>query len=218
MEDPIKVIVADDHELLRDGLVKLLDKYEDIQVVAQASNGKQLVQLSEQLLPDVVLADIQMPLMDGVEATSIITKKWAATRVIAYSMMDNSYRIADMLAAGAKGYLLKGAAKEEIVEGIRAVNADKDYYCNGSTEIMQTALASNRLPPGIAFKKLRFTKREKQIIPLICEGLSAQEISERIFLSPKTIENYKAALLQKTGCKNTANFVYFIMQNNLYKP
>lgn len=218
MENKIKVLVADDHELLRDGLVKLLSKLKDISVVAQACNGREMTELAEKFLPDVILADIKMEEMDGVEATAIITKKHPEIRVIAYSMIDNSYLIADMIAAGAKGYLLKGAAKAEIIEGIRAVYANKDYYCNGATEIMHEALRTNRLASGVSIKEIRFTKREKQMMPLLCQGLSTIQISKQMFLSPSTVDNYRTSLLQKTGCKNTAHFVFFIIQHNIFKP
>jgi DNA-binding NarL/FixJ family response regulator len=216
----IRLIIADDHEIFRDGVITMLSKYEDIEVVAEASNGQQLVQLAGTHLPDVILADIQMPVMSGIEATRIITEKFPSIAIIALSMMDNSYMIADMSAAGANGYLLKSALKAEIIEGIRAVSKNKEYFCSGASLKLAASLSANSCTSGRSGKKplkaLRFSQKEKEIIRLICNGLSTTEISKKLFLSVSTIENYRASLLQKTGCKNVAEFVFFVSQNNLY--
>lgn len=217
----IRLIIADDHEIFRDGVITLLNKFEDIEVVAEASDGQQLVQLAERYLPDVILADIQMPVINGIEATRIITQKFPAIAIIALSMMDNSYMISDMIHAGANGYLLKSALKVEIIHGIRAVSKNKEYFCSGASQKMTTALTKNSFKTGgptrSCIRNLRFNQREKDIIRLVCAGLSGPEMSKKLFLSPKTIENYRSRLLQKTGCKNTAEFVFFISQNNLHR-
>jgi len=199
----ITVIIADDHELIRDGISTMLHKFEDITIVAEASNGEQLVQMAERYLPDVILTDIQMPVMTGIEATRIITEKFPSISVIALSMMDSPYMISNMVDAGANGYLLKGG-KNEIVEGIRAVSKNRDYFCSGASRKMTASV-----------KKIRFSNREKQLINLICKGFSTQKISKELFLSPKTVENYRTRLLQKTGCKNAAELAFFIAKNNL---
>ena len=211
-QNKITLIIADDHEILRDGIKTALNKYEDIEVVAEASNGLQLLELAGKYLPDVILMDIQMPLMDGIEATRIITEKFPAIAVVALSMVDNCYKIADMTAAGATGYLLKSALKAEIVEGIRAASKNKEYFCSGASQ--KLAAACNRVKKSV--KELRFSEKEKELIRLICDGLSTIEISKKVFLSASTIENNRAALLQKTGCKNAAEFAFFIGQNELY--
>ena len=213
----IKVIIADDHELLRDGISTLIKKYKDIEVVAEASNGEQLIHLAEKYSPDVILMDIQMPIIDGIEATRIVTKKFPGIGIIALSMMENVYKITDIIAAGASGYLLKDAPKSEIIEGIRAVNDHKTYYCKGASEMIAAALASHTLHPGKSIKQLRFTARDKDLMNLICDGLSAQEIAEKLHLSIRTVEGYRTRLFQKTGCHNTAGLVFYIMQNKLYR-
>jgi DNA-binding NarL/FixJ family response regulator len=220
IQNSIRLIVADDHEIFRDGIITMLNKFEDIEVIAEASSGEQLVQLAEKYLPDVILADIKLRGMNGIEATRIITQKIPAIAIIALSMLDNSYVIADMMDAGANGYLLKDAPKDKIIEGIRAVSKNKEYFCSGASQKLKAALAFNCSGTGDSAKKsiknLRFSQKEKDIIRLTCDGLSAEAISKKIFLSSKTIENYRARLIQKTGCKNIAGFVFFISQNNLY--
>ena len=219
-QNKITLIIADDHEILRDGIKTALNKYEDIEVVAEASNGLQLLELAGKYLPDVILMDIQMPLMDGIEATRIITEKFPAIAVVALSMVDNCYKIADMTAAGATGYLLKSALKAEIIEGIRAASKNKEYFCSGASQKLAAALSMNNCTSDRRGKKavkgLTFSKKEKEIIRLICDGFSTVEISKKLFLSPSTIENYRSSLLQKTGCKNVAELVSFVWQNNLY--
>jgi DNA-binding NarL/FixJ family response regulator len=219
-QNPIRVIIADDHEIFRDGVITMLNKYEDIQVVAEASNGEQLVQLAGTHLPDVILADIDMAFMNGIEATRIVTEKYPAISIIALSMMDNSYMIADMIQAGANGYLLKSALKAEIIAGIRAVSKNREYFCSGASQKLAAALSMNNCTSDHGGKKtvkgLTFSQKEKEIIRLICDGFSTVEISKKLFLSPSTIENYRSSLLQKTGCKNVAEFVFFVWQNNLY--
>jgi DNA-binding NarL/FixJ family response regulator len=211
----IKVIVADDHELFRDGIIRLLNKQKDMDVVAEASNGEQLVQLTQKHLPDVVVMDIQMPVMGGIEAARVITAKFPATSIIALSMIDNPYIIAEVMDAGAIGYLLKGAPKLEMLEGIRAVSKNETYYCSGTTQKIANALGSQSIQPGKSLKKIQFTHRQKQLMQLICQGLSGPQISQKLNLSERTIEGYRIALLAKTGCHNSAHLVFFIMQNNL---
>ena len=216
----IRLIIADDHEIYRDGIITLLSKLEDIEVVAEASDGGQLVQLAEKHLPDVILADIHMPVMNGIEATRIITEKFPAVAIIALSMTGNAYMISDMIHAGANGYLLKNALKEEIIRRIRAASKNQVYFCSGASQNMTAPLTSLSFKTGRParnfIKNLRFNRREKEIIRLICSGLSGLEISKKLFLSPKTIENYRSRLLQKTGCKNAAEFGFFVSQNNLH--
>jgi DNA-binding NarL/FixJ family response regulator len=213
----ITLIIADDHELVRDGITTLINTFKDIKIVAEASNGEQLIQLAEKHLPDVILMDIQMPILDGIEATRIISKKFPGIGIIALSMMENVYKISDMIAAGASGYLLKDASKSEVIEGIRAVHDHKTYYCKGASQMIAAALASQTLHSGNSIKQLRFTPREKEISNLICEGFSTQEISKKLHLGTRTIEGYRTRLLQKTGSHNTAGLVFYIMQHNLYQ-
>jgi DNA-binding NarL/FixJ family response regulator len=214
----ITIIIADDHEFFRGGLITMLNKFEDIKVVAEASNGQQMVQLAEKYLPDVIIADIEMPGMNGIEATRIIAQKMPAIGIIALSMMDSPFLISEMMDAGANGYLLKDASKDEVVEGIRAVNKNKEYFCSGASQKIAAALGNHNSQPGNNIKNIRFTKREKDLIALICKGLTARQMSKILFLSTKTIENYRAKLLQKTGCKNMAEFTFFIARNNLFNP
>jgi DNA-binding NarL/FixJ family response regulator len=213
MKEPIQVLVADDHELIRIGVSVMLEDVEDIEIVAEASNGLEMIEKAEKFIPDVILADIKMPVMDGVEATRIITKKLPGIIVIAYSMYTNGFKLEQMIGAGARGYLLKGAHSSEIVKGIRAVYDNHSYYCSGSAEIMKELVDCP--DPGIA-QKIDLNDREKEIIPFLCKGMSSKEIAKKIHRAPKTVENYRSSLLEKTGCKNTASLVYFLTSHDIF--
>ena len=213
MKEPIKVLVADDHEVIRLGVAVILEDIDDIEIVAEAADGQEMIEKAEKFLPDVILADIKMPSVDGIRATRIITKKFPGIAVIAHSMYNNGYKLQQMIGAGARGYLLKGAHAREMIKGIRAVHENHSYYCNGSSEIMKQL---EDLPdPGIA-QKIELNAREKEMIPYLCKGWSSKDISKEIHLAPKTVENYRKRLIEKTGCKNTVNLVFFLTSQNIF--
>src|SRR4051812_29284974 len=130
---PIRVVIADDHELIREGFYTMFRKYKNLQVVGEASNGEELVDLTASLKPDVIITDIRMPKMDGVEATRIINEKFPQIAIIAFTMYEEETSIIDMLEAGAQGYLIKSAAKSEIMDAVQAVTDHKTYYCRQTT-------------------------------------------------------------------------------------
>src|SRR4030095_9090179 len=131
MKYNIRLVIADDHEIYRDGLALMLSKYQDIALVGQAENGRELIELTEATRPDVVMTDIKMPGMDGIQATRQLLQKFPDLKIIALSMFDEENLIVEMLEAGAKGYLLKNADKKEILEAITSVYEEKAFYCKG---------------------------------------------------------------------------------------
>lgn len=187
-------------------------------MIGEASNGLQLIQLARKLVPDVIITDIFMPEMDGREATRIIARELPSINIIALTMVDNAFMIADMMRSGAKGYILKASIKAEIIKAIEAVIKNKIYYCEGATQKMSIALTSENPYQFKTIKGMAFTRRQIEIIKLICEGYSSQEIADKLNLGYRTVENYRSKILVKTGCHNTANLVFYIMQNNLYLP
>lgn len=216
MKKQISIIIADDHVLFRDGLATLLSKQNGIILVAEASNGEQVIQLAGLHRPDIIFMDIKMPVMDGIEATRIISEKFPEIGIIALSMFDGDYLVAEMLETGADGYMLKGAGKQEIIEAIRAVSERKQYFCKTVTAKLARALAGNTIVGNPLGSKV-FSQKEKMIIRLMCEGFSAREIAKKLNLSMRTIEGYKERLLEKTGSRNSSAFIVFVMENNIYK-
>src|SRR5215831_7426847 len=174
---PIRVIVADDHEIFRDGFRALLKKQQDIELVAEAENGKELIDLAAKHKPDVIITDVKMPRLDGIEATKVIEEKYPDIGVIALSMFDEDSLIVDMLEAGAKGYLLKNAGKEEILEAIKTVYNNGTYYCHHTSNKLAQMIASSKFNPYRKSKTANFNEKEIEVIQKICEGYSSKEIA-----------------------------------------
>jgi two-component system response regulator NreC len=215
MSGAIRLVIADDHEIFRDGLTLMLSKQHDIQLIGQAGNGKELVALVNELQPDVVMTDVKMPLMDGIEATRFLLSQHPDLRIIALSMFDEENLIVDMLEAGAKGYLLKNADKQEILDAIQSVYDGKPYYCHHTTSRLASMISKSRFNPNRKKETLVFTDREKEIIRLICQQLTAQEIADKVFLSKRTVEGHRTRILEKMNVKNTAGVVIYALRHRL---
>ena len=212
---PIRLFIADDHEIFRDGLALMLSKQKDIELIGQAENGRELIEKVELLLPDLILTDIKMPLMDGVEATRQILKKNPTQKIIALSMFDEENLIVDMLEAGARGYLLKNADKQEILEAIHTVCENNTYYCRKTSSKLASMIVKSKFNPYKKTKAVEFNEREKEIVRYICQQCTAQQIAEKLFLSKRTVEGYRTKILEKMNVKNTAGVVIFALKHNL---
>lgn len=212
----IRVLIADDHELVREGLQVMLAKIEELEIVGEASSGEELVQLTRKLLPDVVLTDVKMPRMDGIEATRIIKGEFPHIGVIALSSFDEENLILDMLNAGARGYLLKTAGKKEITEAVKAAYKDEPYYCNHTNLKLAHLIAR-----GGHFKdkseKKGFTNRELEVIQMICEGLSSKQIAAQLGLKTRSVERYRDIIMEKMEVGNSAAVVMYAVTHGLCK-
>jgi two-component system response regulator NreC len=217
MDNTINIILADDHEIFRDGFAAMFKKPNGIKLVGEARNGIQLVALAEKHDPDVILTDIKMPGMDGIEATRIILQKMPHVGIIALSMFDDDNLIIDMLEAGAMGYLLKNAHKKDIIEAIKTVSRREPYYCGHTSMKLAKLIASSRFVPGKAAEKPVLTDKESEIIHLICREFSNKEISETLHLSIRTIEGYRERIMEKIHARNTAGIVVYAIRNNIFK-
>lgn len=212
----IKIVIADDHEIFRDGLKLMLSKYPEIIILGEAENGRELVQLVTQLNPDVILTDIKMPLVDGIEATKKITASHPHIGIIGLSMFDEDELIIDMLEAGAKGYLLKNSDKHEIIEAIRTVYMHQPYYCRNTSHKLMQMIATSRFNPYNKKEKTTFSEREIEIIALICQECTNKQIGEKLFLSSRTVEGHRLKILEKMDVKNTVGLVVYAIKNNIY--
>lgn len=213
----INIIMADDHEIFRDGFAVMFRKPADIKLIAEAKSGTQLIALVEKHNPDVVLTDIKMPDMDGIQATRLLAENFPHIGIIALSMFDDEEQIIDMLEAGARGYLIKNAHKREIIEAIRTVNNNEPYYCNHTTAKLAAMIASSRFNPNRKIEKVSFSDKEREIMQLICREFSTKEISELMHLSSRTIEGYREKILEKTHARNTAGIVVYAIRHGFYK-
>ncbi|MFM9910330.1 MAG: response regulator [Chitinophagaceae bacterium] len=215
MVDKITLVIADDHEIFRDGLALMLSKQKNIELVGQAENGKELINLIELVNPDIILTDIKMPVMDGVEATRRILEKNSDCKIIALSMFDEENLIVDMLEAGARGYLLKNADKQEIIEAIVSVYENNTYYCRRTTAKLTSMIVKSKFNPYKKSKPVEFNEREKDIIRYICMQDTAQQIADKLFLSKRTVEGYRTKILEKMNVKNTAGVVIYALKHHL---
>lgn len=211
----IRLAIADDHEIFRDGLVLMLSKQQDVSLVGQAGNGRELLDLVAAEQPDVVMTDIKMPVMDGIEATKLLLQKFPSLKIIALSMFDEENLIVDMLEAGARGYLLKNADKQEILDAINNVFEDKTYYCRHTSARLASMIVKSRFNPYRKTEPISFNEREKEIIRMICQQCTTQEIGEKLFLSKRTVEGYRTKILEKMNVKNTAGVVIFALRHHL---
>jgi len=214
----IKVAIADDHEIFRDGLRAMLQKQQDILLVAEAANGKELIELVKSQEPDIVISDVKMPVMDGAAATRHLVEHYPHVGIIALTMFDEEDLIIDMLEAGARGYLLKNADKNEIIEAIKSVYQQQPYYCRHTSNKLAQMVAKSKFNPYKQKQKPEFNEREIDIVSDICNGLTSKQIAEKIFLSVRTVEGLRLKIMEKMEVKNTAGIIIYAIKNNLYKP
>ncbi len=214
----IKVVIADDHEIFRDGLKLMLQKQADIDVIAEACDGRELIAMVKQTLPDVIITDVKMPHLDGVAATKHLTEYYPSIGIIALTMFDEEDLIIDMLEAGAKGYLLKNADKTEIIEAVHTVANNEPHYCRLTSQKLASMVAKSKFNLNQKKEKPEFNEREQEIIRYICEGLTNKEIGEKIFLSVRTIEGLRLKIVEKMNVKNTAGIIVYAIREHLYTP
>lgn len=207
----IQVLLVDDHKIMRDGLVSLLGCAEDIDVVAEASGGREAVEKALEHSPHVVVMDLTLPDMGGIEATRRIMAKNPRIRVLVLSMLMDRNCVLESLDAGARGYLAKDCAAEELVEAIRTVFAGKPYFCAGATEIMIKGFApgsSHQIAPAL-------TKREQEVLKLTAEGNNTKEIAFTLGVSIKMIEIHRMNIRKKLGLKSIAQLTTYAVRIGL---
>jgi DNA-binding NarL/FixJ family response regulator len=211
---PIKIIIADDHPLCLSGFKRMLDS-PGFELLAEAGNGEELVQLSIKLKPDIVITDIKMPRMNGIEATRQIIKELPTIGVIAISVIDEYNLIMDMIDAGAKGYLLKSVHPDEIMAAVHSVHNGEIYYCKETTSHMVKMLARQDYKAMQEDAISQFSEIEINTIKLICRGDSNKEIATNLNLKKRKIEWHRQQIMQKLGVKNTAGITIFAIKNKL---
>lgn len=205
----ISVIIADDHIIFRKGLRTILNEIPEIKVVAEASNGQELLQILKTQQVDIILMDIKMPIMDGLEATEKITKKYPDIKVIALTMHEEIGYFNKMIDAGAIGFLLKKTNKDELEKAIKTVIEGDNYF---SQEFI-TSINKHTMPKRVS--NINLSDRELEVLELICKGFSNIEISKQLGLSQRTIDSHRSRLFEKTGAKNAPNLVLFAIKNGL---
>ncbi|NDP20179.1 MAG: response regulator transcription factor [Paludibacter sp.] len=212
-----KIIIVDDHSLFREGIKLLIENEGFGEVIAEAENGQVFLDLLENLAPDMVIMDIEMPVMDGLEAAKKALKMRPDLKILVLTMLSEKANYFDMINAGAMGFVLKTSGKQEFEKAINAIMCGESYFSN---ELLRQIIQNIKTQTPATVEKTKFeitelTDREREVLEYLCEGLTIPEIATMLFLSSKTVETYRSALLKKTNSKNTINLVLFAIKNKI---
>jgi DNA-binding NarL/FixJ family response regulator len=212
-----KILLADDHQIVREGLKSLLNSHEDMEVVGEARDGRSAVEMAKELSPDVVIMDVGMPHLNGIEATRQITSREPEAKVVALSMHSDRRFMGEMLKAGAKGYLLKDGAFEELATAIRSVIANKVYLSPRIANVVVDDYA--RRPAGQqtsdASAFARLTPREREVLQLMAEGRATKEIAMDLKVSIKTVETHRRQIMEKLSIHSVAELTKYAIREGL---
>ncbi len=202
-----RVIIADDHTLFRQGLKLILEDIANIEVIADVANGKMLIDVTREMNPELIIMDINMPLINGIEASRIILQEFPGIKILVVSMYGDEQYYNSVIENGVKGFILKDAENTELRAAVTAILNGKTYF---SQELLLKLIRNRKNSEQIAL-----TQRERQVLELICQGFSSVEIAQKLFLSERTVDNHRANLLDKTGCRNSLSLVLYAFRNNL---
>lgn len=212
--DDINILLVDDHDIVRDGIKMLLEDEIGFNIIAEAENGTKALQACEKHDINLIIMDINMPKMNGIEATEQIKESYPDVKVLALTMMDEDQHIRQMIEAGASGYILKSSDRIELVDAITTILNGQHYFSDDATQSVMMDLVKgttkkDSTDPG------NITDREKEVLELIVKQYTNQEIAEELYISTRTVDAHRRNLLQKTGAKNTAGLVTYAIKHDL---
>lgn len=211
----MNLIIADDHHIFRKGLTSLVEQIFPIARIREAKNGKEVIKLVEQDLPDIVVMDLEMPEMDGIDATAYLTHNFPDVKVLVLTLHDDHKFIIKLIKLGVCSYMLKGCDEEEVETSIRSVY-DQGYYFNRRiTEAMRKEIVNNEKFKHHFRENAELTPREREILLLICQEFTNKEIAEKLSLSTRTVDGHRNRLLEKCNAKNTAGLIIYAIKNGL---
>ncbi len=206
----LQAFIVDDHSIFRQGLSIMLNKINNIKVIGEAEDGQQFIDNLDKYNPDIVFLDIKMPNLNGIEAAKIAFEKRPGLKIVVMTMFEEPAYFNKMIELGVQGFLLKNAEMMEIRKAISRINEGDTYF---SEELLRKF--KNNPDTDANQPEIKFSKREKEVLDHLCQGYSNQEIADKLFISPRTVDGHRANLLNKTGSKNTVSLVLFAVKNNL---
>ncbi|MFH1001184.1 MAG: response regulator transcription factor [Bacteroidota bacterium] len=213
-KEKYNIILADDHEILLDSLADLINSQHDLKVIAKATNGKQLIDKVEETMPDLCIVDMDMPGMNGLQASEILLKQLPELKIIILTMHNEKSLVKKMMNLGVKAYLLKTCDKDEFIFAIHQVLKNKTYF---SDNIIETVVKNetDKTSPSDIQKIASLSSREKEIIRFLCQGLNNKQIGDKIFVSHKTVDNHRTNIMRKLDVHNVVELIRFSLKNNL---
>lgn len=215
MTTKIKVLIADDHQIVRDGLRSLLEKEPGLEIVGTAEDGRSTLKMVEALKPDVVIMDVSMPTLNGIESTRQITRDYPGVKIIALSMHDDRRFVINMLKAGASGYLIKDCAFKELTKAIQVVATKGKIYLSPeiSDVVVNNYVTGPAGPESLIYAAL--TPREREVLQLVCEGKTSGQIAASLYVSVKTVECHRSQMMHKLKINNLADLIKYAIQEGL---
>ncbi len=211
----IRILIADDHTVVRDGLRALLERQPDMEVVAEAGDGRECVQLAEKHLPDVIMMDVAMPEMNGIEAARRILAATTATAVVMLSMHQDESYVLRSLRAGAKGYLLKDSPREDVLAAVRAAAAGRSFLSRRISLMLQEDYMQQLESKGLEDSYELLTSREREILQLLAEGKANKEVAAVLNISLTTVETHRGHILQKLSLHSTADLILYAVRKKI---
>ncbi len=213
----IRIILAEDHNIVRNGIRNLLEKEKDLKVVGEALNGQEVIDLlNEGLKADIVMADVNMPMMSGIEMSEKISNEGARPKIVILSMLDHERYVIEAFQAGASGYLLKNISADELVFALRHIHIDGRYICSELALRFLDKILKEPEPTKLGSEPaVQLSTREIEVLMLVADGLTNQEIADKLFTSKRTIEGNRQILLEKTGARNTAALIRYALQRGI---
>lgn len=216
MSEKIKIVVADDHHLVRNGIIKILNEHDAFEIISEAADGKEAIEKCEILVPDVLLLDLDMPILNGLEAVPIIKKKMPELKVGILTMHKEKFLVEKLIKLGVDGYLCKSAEPEDLIYGVSKIAGGKKFY---TAEVTENLVGSVTIFKQASKDQLvllaQLSDREKEILKLIAEGNSNTEIGEKLFISTRTVDTHRANTMKKVEVKNLAGLIRFAIASGL---
>jgi DNA-binding NarL/FixJ family response regulator len=211
----IRVILADDHAMIRSGLKTLLREAQDIDVAGEAGDGEEAVRLTETLAPDVVVIDLSMPKMSGIEAIGVIRKRFPAVRILVLTMHENEEYILQIFRSGAAGYIVKSAGKDELMRAIRAVAGGESFFSSRVSELLYEGYVRREQGTGTEGTSIPLTRREREVLALVAEGYTNHEIGKKLFISHRTVDTHRTNIMQKLDIHDVAGLVRYAIEHDI---